>query len=222
MNKLNHIAFIMDGNGRWGKKRNKSRNYGHLKGVEIVKKIVAKSIKLKIPVISFYVFSSENWKRPKNEISYLFNLIKNYFLNEIDRVTSQGIKINIIGNLNKLPKDIRKILYKTINSTKNNKTITVNLAINYGSKNEIIMALKKTKKNINIKNIEKNLYTKDIPDPDILIRTGGHQRLSNFMLWQLAYSELFFISKLWPDFNPNDLEKVIKKYRKRKRNFGAI
>ena len=222
MNKLNHIAFIMDGNGRWGKKRNKSRNYGHLKGVEIVKKIVAKSIKLKIPVISFYVFSSENWKRPKNEISYLFTLIKNYFLNEIDRVTSQGIKINIIGNLNKLPKDIRKILYKTINSTKNNKTITVNLAINYGSKNEIIMALKKTKKTINIKNIEKNLYTKDIPDPDILIRTGGHQRLSNFMLWQLAYSELFFISKLWPDFNPNDLEKVIKKYRKRKRNFGAI
>ncbi len=222
MNKLNHIAFIMDGNGRWGKKRNKSRNYGHLKGVEIVKKIVAKSIKLKIPVISFYVFSSENWKRPKNEISYLFTLIKNYFLNEIDRVTSQGIKINIIGNLNKLPKDIRKILYKTINSTKNNKTITVNLAINYGSKNEIIMALKKIKKNISIKNIEKNLYTKDIPDPDILIRTGGHQRLSNFMLWQLAYSELFFISKLWPDFNPNDLEKVIKKYRKRKRNFGAI
>ena len=222
MNKLNHIAFIMDGNGRWGKKRNKSRNYGHLKGVEIVKKIVAKSIKLKIPVISFYVFSSENWKRPKNEISYLFTLIKNYFLNEIDRVTSQGIKINIIGNLNKLPKDIRKILYKTINSTKNNKTITVNLAINYGSKNEIIMALKKIKKNISIKNIEKNFYTKDIPDPDILIRTGGHQRLSNFMLWQLAYSELFFISKLWPDFNPNDLEKVIKKYRKRKRNFGAI
>ena len=222
MNKLNHIAFIMDGNGRWGKRRNKSRNYGHLKGVEIVKKIVAKSIKLKIPVISFYVFSSENWKRPKNEISYLFTLIKNYFLNEIDRVTSQGIKINIIGNLNKLPKDIRKILYKTINSTKNNKTITVNLAINYGSKNEIIMALKKIKKNISIKNIEKNLYTKDIPDPDILIRTGGHQRLSNFMLWQLAYSELFFISKLWPDFNPNDLEKVIKKYRKRKRNFGAI
>ena len=222
MNKLNHIAFIMDGNGRWGKKRNKSRNYGHLKGVEIVKKIVAKSIKLKIPVISFYVFSSENWKRPKNEISYLFTLIKNYFLNEIDRVKSQGIKINIIGNLNKLPKDIRKILYKTINSTKNNKTITVNLAINYGSKNEIIMALKKIKKNISIKNIEKNLYTKDIPDPDILIRTGGHQRLSNFMLWQLAYSELFFISKLWPDFNPNDLEKVIKKYRKRKRNFGAI
>ena len=222
MNKLNHIAFIMDGNGRWGKKRNKDRNYGHLKGVEIVKKIVAKSIKLKIPVISFYVFSSENWKRPKNEISYLFTLIKNYFLNEMDRVKSQGIKLNIIGNLNKLPKDIRKILYKSINSTKNNKTITVNLAINYGSKNEIIMALKKTKKNISIKNIEKNLYTKDIPDPDILIRTGGHQRLSNFMLWQLAYSELFFVSKLWPDFNPNDLEKVIKKYRKRKRNFGAI
>jgi undecaprenyl diphosphate synthase len=205
MNKLNHIAFIMDGNGRWGKKRNKSRNYGHLKGVEIVKKIVAKSIKLKIPVISFYVFSSENWKRPKNEISYLFTLIKNYFFNEIDRVKSQGIKINIIGNLNKLPKDLRNILYKTINGTKNNKAITVNLAINYGSKNEIMMALKKTKKAISIKNIEKNLYTKNIPDPDILIRTGGHQRLSNFMLWQLAYSELFFIPKLWPDFNSNYL-----------------
>jgi undecaprenyl diphosphate synthase len=212
----------MDGNGRWGKKRNKSRNYGHLKGVEIVKKIVAKSIKLKIPVISFYVFSSENWKRPKNEISYLFTLIKNYFFNEIDRVKSQGIKINIIGNLNKLPKDLSNILYKTINGTKNNKAITVNLAINYGSKNEIMMALKKTKKAISIKNIEKNLYTKNIPDPDILIRTGGHQRLSNFMLWQLAYSELFFIPKLWPDFNSNDLEKVIKQYKKRKRNFGAI
>ncbi len=222
MNKLNHIAFIMDGNGRWGKKRDKSRNYGHLKGVEIVKKIVAKSIKLKIPVISFYVFSSENWKRPKNEISYLFTLIKNYFLNEIDRVKSQGIKINIIGNLKKLPNDLRKILYKTINCTKKNKVITVNLAINYGSKNEIIMASKKTKKKISIRNIEKNLYTKNIPDPDILIRTGGHQRLSNFMLWQLAYSELFFISKLWPDFTSNDLEKVIKKYKKSKRNFGAI
>ena len=203
-------------------KKKKSRNFGHLKGVETVKKIVSYAIKLKIPIVTFYVFSSENWRRPKKEISFLFKLIKRYFTDEIERVISQGIKINIIGDIKKLSSDLKKTLNETIKLTKKNKSITVNLAINYGSKNEIIMALKKIKKNISIKNIEKNLYTKDMPDPDILIRTGGHQRLSNFMLWQLAYSELFFISKLWPDFNPNDLEKVIKKYRKRKRNFGAI
>ena len=222
MNKLNHIAFIMDGNGRWGKKKNKGRNFGHLRGVETVKKVVNSSIKSNIPYVTFYVFSSENWKRPKKEIDFLFKLIKNYFTQEIESIIKQGIKINILGEMNKLPIDIKTTLKKTINLTKLNKKINVNLAINYGAKNEILNAFKKNKKKLNIKNIENNLYTKNIPNPDILIRTGGHQRLSNFMLWQLAYAELFFLKKLWPDFNSKDLSKIISKYIISKRNFGAI
>ena len=222
MNKLNHVAFIMDGNGRWGKKRGKGRNYGHLRGVETVKKIVKNSIKLNIPIVTFYVFSSENWKRPKKEINFLFKLIKNYFIREIKNIIKQGIKINILGDLNKLPNNIKKSLKETSIKTKKNKKIIVNLAINYGSKSEIINALKKIRNNINIKNLEKNLYTGRLPNPDILIRTGGHKRLSNFMLWQLAYTELFFLDKLWPDFNKNDLIKIIKKFKLVKRNFGAI
>jgi undecaprenyl diphosphate synthase len=222
MNKLSHIAFIMDGNGRWGKKKNKGRNYGHLKGVETVKKVVKNSIKLKIPIVSFYVFSSENWKRPKKEISFLFKLIKNYFTKEINSITDQGIRINILGDLNKLSSDIKSTLKKTMFLTKNNNKILVNLAINYGSKNEILNAFKKNKKKLNIKNFEKNLYSGNMPNPNILIRTGGHQRLSNFMLWQLAYTELFFFKKMWPDFNTNDLIKTVNKYKKSKRNFGSI
>tara|TARA_B000000565_G_C23684793_1_gene339599 strand:+ start:166 stop:834 length:669 start_codon:yes stop_codon:yes gene_type:complete len=221
MNNINHVAFIMDGNGRWGKKKRKGRNYGHIKGLEAVKKIVQGSIKLKIPFVTFYVFSSENWKRPKGEIIFLFKLINNYFLKEIDNVISQGIKINIIGEINKLSLNVRKTLLKSMKLTRQNKKITVNLAINYGSKNEILNACKKTKK-INMQNFEKNLFTKNLPNPDILIRTGGHSRLSNFMLWQLAYAELFFMKKLWPDFNMNDLKKIIKIFKKSKRNFGAI
>ena len=222
MNKLNHIAFIMDGNGRWGKKKNKGRNFGHIKGVETVKKIVKSSISLKIPILTFFVFSSENWKRPKTEITFLFKLIKNYFSKEIDKVINQGIKINILGDITKLSPDLKKILTKSVKLTKKNKIIIVNLAINYGSKDEILSASNKVKKKINIKSFEKNLYTKNMPNPDILIRTGGHQRLSNFMLWQLAYAELFFIKKLWPDFNSVDLKRIIKKYFKTKRNFGAL
>ena len=222
MNKLNHVAFIMDGNGRWGKQRNKGRTFGHLKGVEVVKKIVRGSIKLRIPIVTFYVFSSENWKRPKREINYLFKLIKIYFSKEIESIIKQGIKINIIGEINKLSSDIKLTLKKTVNLTKKNKKILVNLAINDGSKNEILNASKKQKKKLNIKNFKKGLYTKNMPDPDILIRTGGHQRLSNFLLWQLAYSELFFLKKLWPDFSSNDLKKIINKFKKQKRNFGGI
>ena len=222
MNKLNHVAFIMDGNGRWGRKKNKSRNFGHLKGVDTVKKIVNSSIKLKIPIVTFYVFSSENWKRPKQEISFLFKLIKSYFTKEIENTISQGIKINIFGDINKLSKDIRNILKRSINLTKKNKKITVNLAINYGAKNEILSTARKIKNKINMKNFERNLYTLNMPHPDILIRTGGQKRLSNFMLWQLAYSELFFLDKLWPDFNQKDLKNILTSFRKRKRNFGAI
>ena len=222
MNKLQHIAFIMDGNGRWGKKKNKGRNYGHLKGLETVKKVVKSSIKFKIPIITFYVFSSENWRRPKAEINFLFKLIDQYFSKEINNVIKQGIKLKILGELNKLPQNVRKTLKNCTELTKKNKKITVNLAINYGSKKEILYAFKKIKKRLTLKNFEKNLYTKNMPNPEILVRTGGHQRLSNFMLWQLAYAELFFINKLWPDFNSKDYFNIIQKYKKIRRNFGSL
>jgi len=222
MNKLNHVAFIMDGNGRWGKKKNKGRNFGHLNGVKTVKKTVESAIKLKIPIVTFYVFSTENWKRPKSEISFLFKLIKIYFKNELSNVISNGIKIKIIGNVKKLPSQIKSLLKKVINMTKKNNKIIVNLAINYGSKDEIVYATSKIKKRINVKEIEKNLYTKYLPNPDILIRTGGHKRLSNFMLWQLAYSEIYFIDKLWPDFKYKDLVKIVNNFQKVKRNYGSI
>ena len=222
MNNLNHVAFIMDGNGRWGKKNRKSRNFGHIKGVEIVKNIVKSSIKYKIPIVTFYVFSSENWKRPKKEVNFLLKLIKTYFSKEIDNIRKQGIQINILGDINKLSLDIKKVLNQSIQLTKSNKKIIVNLAINYGSKNEILNAIKKMRNKINLKNLEKNLYTKNMPFPDILIRTGGHKRLSNFMLWQLAYTELFFLKKLWPEFTSSDLLDIINKFKKIKRNYGQI
>ena len=222
MNKLNHVAFIMDGNGRWGKKRGKSRNFGHLKGVETVKKIVKSSIKFNIPIITFYVFSSENWKRPKKEKIYLFKLIKNYFLKEIKNINDQGIKLNILGDINRFSSDLKSTLKKSATYTKKNKRIVVNLAINYGSKKEILEAIKKTKSKFSLRKFEKSLYTRNMPDADILIRTGGYQRLSNFLLWQLAYTELFFLKKLWPDFNSNDLLKIIKKYKNIQRNYGKI
>ncbi len=221
MNKLNHIAFIMDGNGRWGVKKKRGRKFGHIKGVETVKKIVSHSIKLKVPIVTFYVFSSENWKRPNSEIHFLFKLIKNYFSKEIESVISQGIKLNIIGDINRLSKNLKRILRRSSLLTKKNRKIIVNLAINYGSKNEIINAIKKMKR-INIQNLENNLYTKNLPNPDILIRTGGYQRLSNFMLWQLAYTELFFLKKFWPDFNNKDLKNIITKFKNSKRNFGSL
>ncbi len=223
MNKLNHVAFIMDGNGRWGKKKNKNRNYGHFVGVKTVKKIVEASIKLKIPVVTFYVFSTENWKRPKTEINFLFNLINSYFKTELENVAKNGIKINIIGELKKLPNRLKLILKKTTKKTEKNKKITVNLALNYGSKKELINTFKKIKnKKINENTMKNNLYTKNVPDPDILIRTGGKKRLSNFLLWQLAYTELYFLDKLWPDFSSKDLKKILKDFYKIKRNFGGI
>jgi len=223
MNKLNHVAFIMDGNGRWGKKKNKGRNFGHINGVKTVKKIVEASVKLKIPIVTFYVFSTENWKRPRAEINFLFRLIINYFQEELNNIISNGIKINIIGKMKNLPSKIRLALRKTSNLTRKNKKIIVNLGINYGSKSEIINAFKKlNKKNISIKSLERNLYTANLPDPDILIRTGGRKRLSNFMLWQLAYSEIYFLDKLWPDFNNKDFKKIVNNFKKIKRNFGSI
>ncbi len=225
MNKLNHVAFIMDGNGRWGKNKKRGRNYGHLQGVKTVEKMVQSSLKLKIPIITFYVFSTENWKRPKNEIDFLFNLIVSYFKKEIKNVIKNGIKINILGKTSSFSWQLKKILKDTIKKTAKNKKLIVNLALNYGSKNEIknaFIKLRKSRAKITESQISKNLYTNKMPDPDILIRTGGQKRLSNFMLWQLAYSELYFLDKLWPDFKSNDLKRIIKNYRSIKRNFGKI
>jgi len=224
MNSLNHIAFIMDGNGRWGLKKKKNRNYGHIAGLKTVQKVVEASIKFKVPVISFYVFSTENWKRPKTEINYLFNLIGIYFNKEINNIIKNNIKIIITGKFKKLPPKISKILKAVINKTKKNNKLVVNLAINYGSKAEIADTIKEINYNsqkISEKNIDKSLRA-NFPFPDILIRTGGQNRLSNFMLWQLAYAEIFFLEKLWPDFVKSDLKKIIGKFHKIKRNFGGI
>ncbi len=225
MNRVNHIAIIMDGNGRWGRKRGKSRNYGHIKGVEVIQKIVKYSIKKKIPILTFYTFSTENWKRPKKEIKFLFKLIENYFNKEIINLKKNGVKLDILGNINTLPKKIKKCLINSKKITKKCNNIRVNLAINYGSKNEIINAFKNIKKNktkFTIKDFEKNLYTKGIPDPDLLIRTGGKKRLSNFLLWQLSYSEIYFINKLWPDFKVNDFIKILNHFKNVTRNFGKV
>ena len=225
MNKINHIAIIMDGNGRWGKKRGKSRNFGHLNGIKVIEKLVKDSIKIKIPILTFYTFSTENWKRPRKEIIFLFKLIDHYFLKEINNLVKNNIKINIIGKTSNLPSKVKSRLFDSMKRTEKCKKILVNLAINYGSKDEIIHAAKiirRKKKEISSKNLNKYLYTHNIPDPDILIRTGGKKRLSNFLLWQLAYSELYFIEKLWPDFTIADYHKVINHFKRVKRNFGNI
>ena len=226
MNQLNHVAIIMDGNGRWGLKKKKSRNFGHLKGIKSVETIIKSSLIKKIPYLTLYTFSTENWGRPDNEINFLFDLIRKSLKKKLKTLIKQGIKVNIIGQTQKLPKDIIKIIKQIKKKTLKNKKITLNLALNYGSKEEIVNACKKltSKKNqeININNLEKELYTHNLPDPDVLIRTGGTKRLSNFLLWQIAYTEIFFVDKLWPDFNENDFNKIILKYKKIKRNFGKI
>ena len=225
MNKVNHIAIIMDGNGRWGKKKGKSRNFGHQNGIQVIEKIVKSSIKINVPILTFYTFSSENWKRPKKEISFLFKLINFYFIKEINNLIRNNIKINVIGNIKILPKKVRSCLIESMRRTKKCNRILVNLAINYGSHNEIIEATKQMKRKkvmMNVKNLQKNLYTKNQPNPDILIRTGGKKRLSNFLLWQVAYTEIYFINKLWPDFNIMDYKRIINNFKNVKRNYGNI
>ena len=226
MNKLNHIAIIMDGNGRWGLKKKKSRNYGHLHGIKAVETVIKSSLIKKISYLTLYTFSTENWQRPDSEINFLFDLIRKSLKRKIKKIIKQGIKVNIIGQRKGLPKDIVDIVKLIEKKTVKNKKITLNLALNYGSKEEIINAfgnlISKKRKEININNFEKELYTRNIPDPEILIRTGGTKRLSNFLLWQLAYTEIFFIDKLWPDFNENDFNEIIKKFYNIKRNFGNI
>ena len=224
MNPLKHVAIIMDGNGRWGLKYKNSRNAGHKAGLKTVEMIIKETIKNRINFLTLFAFSTENWKRPKKEINYLFNLLENFLINRIEELHNKNIKLKILG-LKKFSSKLNKLLdYKKKKTYKNNK-LQINLALNYGSKLELINAFKKIKRSknkINEKNLEKYLQTKNIPDPDILIRTGNTKRLSNFLLWQLAYTEIFFEKKLWPAFNEKDFKRIIKEYKNIKRNFGKI
>ena len=225
MNPIDHVAIIMDGNGRWGIKHKNSRNAGHRAGLNTVDTIIKECIKQKIKFLTLYTFSSENWKRPKNEIALLFKLLENFLKKKINKIVEKDIKLNFIGELNKLPVKLQKLIRISEKKTIKKNTLHVNIAVNYGSKIEIINAIKKIKQKkikINEKNIDKNLYTKNLPDPDVLIRTGDTQRLSNFLLWQLSYTEIFFEKKLWPDFKVNDFNKILKKFKIIKRNFGSI
>ena len=225
MSKINHVAIIMDGNGRWGIKKYNSRKIGHQKGIKTVEKIIEASIKKKIKYLTLYTFSTENWKRPKYEINFLFKLLSEYLTKNLKILLKNNLRLNILGDISKFPKKLKKSLVNATKLTSNNTKLQLNLALNYGSKDEISRSIKlliKKKQTANIKNIEKNLYTKDMPDPDILIRTGGTKRLSNFLLWQLAYTEIFFIDRLWPDFSENDFNIIVDKFYKIKRNFGKI
>ena len=225
MNPVKHVAIIMDGNGRWGIKNKNSRNAGHRAGLNSVEVVINECLESNIKYLTLYTFSKENWKRPKNEINFLFNLLENFLINKIDKLIKKNIKLKFIGEIHKLPSKLKKLIRNSEQKTSKNLDLQVNVALNYGSKSEIINSIKiinKKKMKFNEININKNLFTKDMPDPDILIRTGNTQRLSNFMLWQIAYTEIFFEKKLWPDFNLNDFKKIISKFKLIKRNFGSI
>ena len=224
MNPLNHVAIIMDGNGRWGLRYKNSRNAGHKAGLNTVEKIIKETIKNKIGFLTLYAFSTENWKRPKKEINYLFNLLETFLISRIEDLNKQDIKLKIIG-VKKFSSKLNRLLDKSEKKTSKNTKLQINLALNYGSKFELINAFKNLKKNkekINEKNLTKYLQTRNIPDPDVLIRTGNTKRLSNFLLWQLAYSEIFFERKLWPEFSEKDYNRIIKKFKNIKRNFGKV
>ena len=224
MNPINHVAIIMDGNGRWGLKHKKSRNAGHKAGLNTVEKIIKETLKQKIKFLTLYAFSTENWKRPRKEINYLFSLLESFLLNKIDELNKQNIRLKIIG-IKKFSKNLNNLLNLSEKKTLKNKKLQINLALNYGSKLELINAFKnlqKKKENVTEKNLSKYLLTNNIPDPDFLIRTGNTKRLSNFLLWQMAYSEIFFEKKLWPDFNEKDYNRIINTFKGTQRNFGNI
>ena len=225
MNSINHVAIIMDGNGRWGIKNRNSRNLGHKAGLITVEEIIKGTIKKNIKYLTLYVFSTENWKRPKNEVIFLFKLLEDFLIKKTIKLNKNNIKLKVIGEKKFFSTKLKKILVNSEKKTENNTKLQINLALNYGSRNEIINAIhliKKKKIQFSLRNIENNLYTSNIPDPDLLIRTGNTNRLSNFLLWQSAYSEIFFVKKLWPDFKVNDYYKILNNFKNLKRNFGAL
>jgi len=227
-----HIGIIMDGNGRWAKKRGLPRSAGHSAGADTLKKIVTECNKMGIKYITVYAFSTENWKRPKEEVDYLMNLLLSYLRDAEKTLAGENVVIKAIGSRKELSEEIQEQIIKTEEFTKNNTGIIMNIAVNYGSREEITTAVKKiTKKalsgeisgdDITSQMISDNLYTKNQPDPDLIIRTSGEERISNFLLWQLAYSELWFTDKLWPDFNKNDLLEAIYDFQNRGRRFGGV
>jgi undecaprenyl diphosphate synthase len=225
MNPVNHVAIIMDGNGRWGLIQKNSRNAGHRAGLDSIEPIINECLRVKIKHLTLYTFSTENWKRPKKEINFLFNLLEKFLTNKVQSLIEKNIKLKFVGELNRLPIKLKKLIKTSELKTSKNSSLEVNIALNYGSKNELINSIKtviKKKIKINEKNINKYLYTNDIAEPDILIRTGNTHRLSNFMLWQIAYTEIFFEKKLWPDFKVNDFKKILSKFKSIKRNYGSI
>ena len=225
MNQINHVAIILDGNGRWGIKNRKSRNLGHKAGLITLEKIVEATIKKNIKYLTLYVFSTENWKRPKKEVSFLFNLLEEYLIKKTIKLNKNNIKLKIIGDIKPFSTKLKKILINSEKITNDNKKLQINLALNYGSRCEIVNSVNLIKKKripFTLRNIEKNLYTSNIPDPELLIRTGNTNRLSNFLLWQAAYAEIFFVKKFWPDFYVSDYYKILNKFKNLKRNFGAL
>ena len=225
MNSIKHVAIIMDGNGRWGDKNKKTRNLGHKAGLTTIEKIIKETVKKKIKFLTLYAFSTENWKRPKREVRFLFNLLEEFLITKTNQLNKQDIKLTVIGSRKIFSKKLVRILSYSEATTKNNKSLQINLALNYGFRSELINAVNVMRKNnilFNESNITKHLYTKNVPDPDLLIRTGNTNRLSNFLLWQLAYSEIYFVKKLWPDFSTKDYNKILNNFKNLKRNFGAI
>jgi len=223
MNPIKHVAIIMDGNGRWGVKNKKSRNLGHKAGLVTAEKIIKETVKKKIKFITLYAFSTENWKRPKMEVEFLMKLLDNWLKKELETYMKNNVKFETIGDISKFSDKLKKRIEYTKEETKNNTKLTQVLALNYGSKNEITRAVKRlisSNEEITEENIQKNL---DISrDVDLLIRTSGEIRLSNFLLWQCAYAEMFFTNTLWPDFTAEELDKIIKSFHLRERRFGGI
>ena len=227
-----HVAIIMDGNGRWAKKRNLPRFLGHREGMKRVKEIVESSKEFGVKILTLFAFSTENWKRPKEEISFLFNLLKEYIKKEVKNLKKNSIKLKFIGDLSKFDEEIINLLNKSMKETEDCKDLILNIALNYGGRYDIIQAVKKLTKNVRENIIEIDeindelfsnyLYTKGIKDPDLLIRTSGEYRISNFLLWQIAYSELYITETFWPDFDKNEYKKALDDYAKRERRFGKI
>ena len=225
-NSINHLAIIMDGNGRWAKHKNQPRTFGHKQGAQTAKKIINDCVKKEIPFLTLYTFSKENWSRPKEEIDTLMILLSTMLKNETENMLRNNIKFNIVGRIEDLPEKTRDWVLTTIEKTKNNTGLTLTLALSYGGRQEIVDAfnsiMNKEIKIINEEILKNHLYCPDLPDPDIIIRTGGEYRLSNFLLWQSAYAEIYICQKNWPDFDEKDLEKALEEYENRNRTFGKV